>query len=163
MAKPTNSDRPEAPPALTIPSISDMLNWSASLTGEVMRLPATAAKARHVVAVLPEHLVELISALDRFTELLEGALGEVRDEVHDVGARLEVLQVSIDALAQQLKTTTSGIDEAMPVLSTAVVRLEDRLEGMDTLLNEFGGTVVGTINAVPGLRRIGKRTPTSPS
>ncbi|HRW38442.1 MAG: hypothetical protein KDB04_11810 [Acidimicrobiales bacterium] len=141
-----------------LPSIGDVVRWSTALSGEVVRLPATAAHARRVVAVLPEHLEALIDALDRFSTLLDASLGEVRDEVRDVGGRLDALQVSMDALASQLGTTTTGIDEAMPVLAGAVVRLEERLEGMDHLLGELGGTVVGTINAVPGLRRVASRS-----
>ncbi len=148
-------DRPT--PSLGLPSIGDLTRWGTALSGEVARLPTTVARARHVVAVLPEHLEELVSALDRFTALLDQSLGEVRDEVRDVGGRIETLQASIDGLASQLGTTTTGIDAAMPVVADAMVRLEERLERMDHLLGELGGTVVGTINAVPGLRRIGKR------
>ena len=43
------------------PSPSDVLRWGMALTGEVMRLPATAAKAREVVVVLPDQLAELIA------------------------------------------------------------------------------------------------------
>jgi ABC-type transporter Mla subunit MlaD len=140
-----------------VPSLADVARWSTALSGEVARLPATVARARRVVTVLPEHLTELISALDRFTSLLDRSLGEVRDEVRSVGGRLEALQSSIDQLAAQLGTTTAGIDEAMPTLSQAVLRLEERIAGMDALLGELGGTVVGAVNAVPGLRRASRR------
>ncbi len=144
-------------PSVGLPSFRDVTRWGSALSGEVARLPGTLTRARHVVSVLPDHLEELVSALDRFTQLLDHSLGEVRDEVRDVGGRLEQLQTSIDKLAMQLGTTTEGIDQAMPTLSDAVLRLEQRLEGMDGLLGELGGTVVGTINAVPGLRRVSRR------
>ena len=142
-----------------LPSVGDITAWGAAITGEVARLPSTISRARRVVTVLPEHLDALIEALDRFSTLLDHSLGEVRDEVQGLGPRLDALQASIDALAGSLGTTTSGIDQAMPALSQAVVRLEERLEGMDSLLSELGGTVVGTINAGPGLRRIRDRSP----
>ena len=142
-----------------VPGVRDVVRWGDGIAGEVARLPGTLVRARRVITVLPEHLEELIGALDRFTALLDRSLGEVRDEVRDVGGRLEHLQGSIDALATQLGTTTDGIDQAMPVLSDAVLRLETRLEGMEGLLGELGGTVVGTVNAVPGLRRLARRGP----
>ncbi len=122
-----------------------------------MRLPATAAKAREVVVVLPDQLAELIAALDRFTDLLDASLGEVRDAVSDVGGRLDKLQVSIDGLAGELGTTAAGLDQALPLVSDVVVRLDERVERMDDLLTQVSGSVVGTINAVPGLRRVTRR------
>jgi ABC-type transporter Mla subunit MlaD len=162
-AVPRDASDGAAPASMGLPSVGDLVRWSAALGGEVARLPSTAARARRVVAVLPEHLEELVDALDRFTHLLDRSLGEVRDEVRDVGGRIEALQASIDSLAASLGTTTTGIDAAMPALSDAVVRLEERLEGMDHLLGELGGTVVGTINAVPGLRRVSRRGTPKPS
>lgn len=137
--------------------IDGALRWSRGIGREVARLPGTLGQARVAVDVLPGQLVDLVGALDRFTVLLEASLGEVRDEVREVGGRLEGLQTSIDALAAQLGVTTQGIDQAMPTLADAVLRLEERLEGMDGLLGELGDTVVGTINAVPGLRRVSRR------
>ncbi len=142
----------------SLPGLSDVLRWSTALTGEVAHLPGTVRRARRVVSVLPEHLEMLIGALDRFSDVLDRSLVEVRDEVRDVGGRLEQLQESIDALAVQLGATTGGIDAAMPTLADAVLRLEHRLEGMDELLAELGDTVVGTIKAVPGLRRVNRRS-----
>ena len=143
--------------AAGVPSPSDVFRWGRALTGEAMRLPATAAKAREVVVVLPEQLAELIGALDRFTELLDASLGEVRDAVADVGGRLDKLQVSIDGLAGELSSTAAGLDQALPLVSDVVVRLDERVERMDDLLTQVSGSVVGTINAVPGLRRVTRR------
>ncbi|MGN6694077.1 MAG: hypothetical protein ACTHN0_07860 [Aquihabitans sp.] len=136
---------------------SDVLRWGMALTGEAMRLPRTAAKAREVVVVLPEQLAELIAALDRFTDLLDTSLGEVRDAVSDVGGRLDKLQVSIDGLAGELSSTAAGLDQALPLVSDVVVRLDERVERMDDPLTQVSGSVVGTINAVPGLRRVARR------
>lgn len=151
------SGEPAAATAPGVPSPSEMFRWGMALTGEAMRLPKTAAKAREVVVVLPEQLAELIGALDRFTELLDTSLGEVRDAVSDVGGRLDKLQVSIDGLASELSTTASGLDQALPLVSDVVVRLDERVERMDDLLTQVSGSVVGTINAVPGLRRVTRR------
>ncbi len=140
-----------------VPSPTDVFRWGMALTGEAMRLPKTAAKAREVVVVLPEQLAELIGALDRFTELLDTSLGEVRDAVSDVGGRLDKLQTSIDGLAGELSSTAAGLDQALPLVSDVVVRLDERVERMDDLITQVGGSVVGTINAVPGLRRVTRR------
>jgi hypothetical protein len=140
-----------------VPLPSDVVRWGMALTGEVMRLPRTAAKAREVVVVLPDQLAELIAALDRFTELLDTSLGEVRDAVSDVGGRLDKLQLSIDGLAGELSSTAAGLDQALPLVSDVVVRLDERVERMDDLLTQVSGSVVGTINAVPGLRRVTRR------
>jgi ABC-type transporter Mla subunit MlaD len=128
-----------------------------ALTGEAMRLPGTAARAREVVVVLPEQLGELIDALDRFTELLDTSLGEVSD----VGGRLDKLQVSIDGLAGELSSTAAGLDHALPLVSDVVVRLDERVERLDDLVTQVSGSVVGTINAVPGLRRVARRSKAS--
>lgn len=149
------------PGAAGVPSPTDVFRWGMALTGEAMRLPKTAAKAREVVVVLPEQLAELIAALDRFTELLDTSLGEVRDAVSDVGGRLDKLQTSIDGLAGELSTTAAGLDQALPLVSDVVVRLDERVERMDDLLTQVGGSVVGTINAVPGLRRVTRRVKAS--
>ena len=147
-----------------LPTFSSVLGWGSALGGEVARLPTTVARARKVVAVLPDHLEELVEALDRFTKLLDQSLGEVRDEVSGVSGRLETLQASIDGLAGELGSTKVGLDTALPVLSEVVVRLDERVERMDDLLAQVSGSVVGTINAVPGLRRVTRRTkPTEPS
>jgi hypothetical protein len=42
-------------------------------------------------------------------------------------------------------------------VSDVVVRLDERVERMDDLLTQVSGSVVGTINAVPGLRRVTRR------
>jgi ABC-type transporter Mla subunit MlaD len=65
--------------------------------------------------------------------------------------------VSIDGLASELSTTASGLDQALPLVSDVVVRLDERVERMDDLLTQVSGSVVGTINAVPGLRRVTRR------
>jgi len=142
---------------------SDALRWGMALTGELMRLPVTVAKAREVVVVLPDQLAELIGALDRFTELLDTSLGEVRDAVTDVSGRLDKLQTSIDGLAGELSSTAAGLDRALPLVSDVVVRLDERVERMDDLVTQIGGSVVGTINAVPGLRRVARRSGTKPT
>jgi len=144
-----------------VPSPSDVFRWGMALTGEAMRLPGTAARAREVVVVLPEQLGELIDALDRFTELLDTSLGEVRDAVSDVGGRLDKLQVSIDGLAGELSSTAAGLDHALPLVSDVVVRLDERVERLDDLVTQVSGSVVGTINAVPGLRRVARRSKAS--
>jgi len=157
----------DAPPAsnressIGFPSFGSVVGWGSALGGEVARLPTTVARARRVVAVLPEHLEELVAALDRFTALLDESLGEVRDEVRSVGGRLEELQSSIDSLAGELGSTRTGLDTALPLLSEVVVRLDERVERMDDLLAQVGGTVMGTFNAVPGLRRVTRRSPKS--
>jgi ABC-type transporter Mla subunit MlaD len=145
-----------------VPMPADVLRWSLALTGEAMRLPSTAAKAREVVVVLPDQLGELITALDRFTELLDTSLAEVRDAVSDVGGRLDKLQVSIDGLAGELSSTAAGLDQALPIVSDVVVRLDERVERLDDLVTQVSGSVVGTINAVPGLRRVARRTKAEP-
>src|SRR6478735_7783243 len=140
-----------------LPSVTDLLGWGTVLGGEVVRLPSTVANARRAVAVLPDQLAELIGALDRFTELLDTSLGEVRDAVSDVSGRLDRLQTSIDGLAGELSTTAAGLDQALPLVSDVVVRLDERVERMDDLLTQVSGSVVGTLNAVPGLRRVTRR------
>lgn len=150
----TGDEAVEGSGAAGAPMPSDVLRWGMALGGEVLRLPRTAAKAREVVVVLPDQLGELIAALDRFTELLDTSLGEVRDAV---GGRIDKLQVSIDGLAGELSSTAAGLDQALPLVSDVVVRLDERVERMDDLLTQVSGSVVGTINAVPGLRRVTRR------
>ncbi|WP_426571902.1 hypothetical protein [Aquihabitans sp. McL0605] len=151
------TDDDQAAGSMGLPSVTDLLGWGAVLGGEVARLPTTVANARRTVAVLPDQLAELIGALDRFTELLDTSLGEVRDAVSDVSGRLDLLQTSIDGLASELSSTASGLDQALPLVSDVVVRLDERVERMDDLLTQVSGSVVGTINAVPGLRRVTRR------
>ena len=158
-----DDERVEDPPVTVLPSLGDVTRWGSALVGEVVHLPTTVARAREVVVVLPEHLTALVSSIHRLTGLLETTVEEVRTEIVDVGGRLDALQVTIDKLAGELSGTREGIDQAIPVMSDTVVRLDDRLERMDVLLGELGGTVVGTINSVPGLRRMarrGRRAPT---
>ncbi|WP_421119062.1 hypothetical protein ACE2AJ_17090 [Aquihabitans daechungensis] len=60
-------------------------------------------------------------------------------------------------MPEKLSTTASGLDQALPLVSDVVVRLDERVERMDDLLTQVSGSVVGTINAVPGLRRVTRR------
>ena len=81
-------------------------------------------------------------AWEQRTELSPSAApAEVRDAVSDVGGRLDKLQTSIDGLAGELSSTAAGLDQALPLVSDVVVRLDERVERMDDLLTQVRAVV----------------------
>ena len=138
--------------------LSHLSRWGRSIIDEISGLPAALGGARSTLTRLPEHLEALVGALQQTTAALERALPELARALAAVNERMDHVDRLASDLAVELTRTVANLERILPEVSGAVGAIDARLKNLDTTISELGQIVFGLIDAIPGARRMLRRT-----
>ena len=144
--------------AMTWPSLTEVVRWGSSVTAELGALPESIGGARSALVRLPERIEALVTALEKTTAALDRAIPELTRAVAVMGERVDNVDRLAADLALELKRTAANLERILPEVSGVVGAMDTRVKNLDTTISDLGKIVFGLIDAIPGARRMLRRT-----
>jgi methyl-accepting chemotaxis protein len=136
----------------------DITGWGSRIADEVTRLPDVLYGVRAALARLPEQIESLVGALEQTTAALERALPELTRAIAAMEERVEHVDQLASDLAVDLARTVANLERVLPEVTNAIGGMDNRVKNLDTTISSLGSIVFGLIDAIPGARRVLRRT-----